>query len=57
MFHDMGREVLYQVQGYNGKTLIPISDPFILHKDGSIEYVSADTLNSTNLDKWKNNSI
>ena len=57
MFHDMGREVLYQIQGYNGETLIPISEPFILHKDGSIEYVSADALNSTNLDKWKNNAI
>ena len=56
-FHDMGREVLYQIQGYDGNTLIPISEPFILHKDRSIEYVSADTLNSKNLDKWKNNSI
>lgn len=56
-FHDMGREVLYQIQGYNGETLIPISEPFILHKDGSIEYISADALNSTNLDKWKNNAI
>jgi hypothetical protein len=57
LFHDMGREVLYQIQGYNGNTLIPISEPFILHKDGSIEYISADALNSTNLDKWKNNAI
>jgi len=56
-FHDMGREVLYQIQGYNGETLIPISEPFILRRDGSIEYVSADALNSTNLDKWKNNAI
>ena len=56
-FHDMGREVLYQIQGYDGNTLIPISEPFILHKDRTIEYVSADTLNSKNLDKWKNNSI
>ena len=57
MFHDMGREVLYQIQGFDGKNLIPISEPFILQKDGSIEYVSADALNSTNLDKWKNNAI
>ena len=56
-FHDMGREVLYQIQGYDGNTLIPISEPFILHKDRSIEYISADTLNSQNLDKWKNNPI
>ena len=57
LFHDMGREVLYQIQGYNGQTLIPISEPFILHKDCSIEYVSADTLNSQNLNKWKNNTL
>lgn len=56
-FHDMGREVLYQIQGYDGNKLVPISEPFILHKDMSIEYVSADTLNSKYLDKWKNNSI
>lgn len=57
VFHDMGREVLYQIQGYNGDKLIPITDPFILHKNGSIEYVSADTLNSLSLDKWKNNDL
>ena len=56
-FHDMGREVLYQIQGYDGNKLIPISEPFILHKDRSIEYVSVDTLNSKHLDKWKNNSL
>ncbi len=56
-FHDMGHEVLYQIQGYDGKTLIPISEPFILQKDGSIEYVSADALNSPDFDKWKNNAI
>ena len=56
-FHDMGREVMYQILGFDGNALIPISEPFILHKDGSIEYISADALNSTNLDKWKNNAI
>ena len=56
-FHDMGHEVLYQIQGYDGNTLIPISEPFILQKDGSIEYVSADALNSPDFDKWKNNAI
>ena len=57
VFDDMGREVLYQILGFDGNTLIPISAPFILHKDNSIEYVSADTLTSPNLDKWKNNAI
>ena len=56
-FHDMGREVMYQILGFDGNALIPISEPFILHKDGSIEYVGADALNSTTLDKWKNNAI
>ena len=56
-FHDMGREVLYQAMGYNGYELIPITEPFILHKDQTIEYVSADTIQSTKLDKWKNNAI
>ena len=57
MFHDMGVEVLYQIQCYDGETLIPISKPFILNKDRTVEYVSTDTLNSPILDKWKNNTI
>lgn len=57
LFHDMGREVLYQIQGYNGDSLFPITEPFILHKNGDLEFVSADTLNSRFLDKWKNNAL
>ena len=57
LFHDMGREVLYQLQGYDGEGLIPISRPFILNKDCSIEYVDSDSLDSSCLNKWKNNSI
>lgn len=53
-FNDMGREVLYTIMGYDGTGLIEITDPFILHKDGSVEYVSADTISSASLDKWKN---
>ena len=56
-FHDMGREVLYQALGYDGSRLVPITAPFILHKDTSIEYVSADTIQSQYLDKWKNNAL
>ena len=56
-FKDMGREVLYVVMGYDGKELIPITEPFILHKDESIEYVSADTISSPGLDRWKNNAL
>jgi len=56
-FKDMGREVLYTVMGYDGTGLVPITDPFILHKDGSMEYVSADTISSPSLDKWKNYAL
>lgn len=56
-FDNMGREVLYISLGYDGEKLIPITAPFILHKDRSIEYVSADTISSPFLDKWKNNAL
>ncbi len=56
-FHDMGREVLYIIMGYDGDGLIPISTPFILHKNQTIEYVSADTISSPILDIWKNNAL
>lgn len=56
-FRNMGREVLYVIMGYDGRELVPITDPFILHKDCSIEYVSNDTINSNALDKWKNNAL
>ena len=39
-FSKMGRNMLYIALGYNGNKLIPISHPFILHKDGQIEYVN-----------------
>lgn len=41
-FEKMGRELLYIALGYDGKQLIPISDPFIIHKDGSVEYIEFD---------------
>ena len=56
-FHDMGREVLYTVMGYDGNSLIQITDPFILHKDQRIEYINGDTISSPSLDKWKNNAL
>ena len=56
-FHDMGREVLYTVMGYDGNSLIQITDPFILHKDKRIEYINGDTVSSPSLDKWKNNAL
>lgn len=56
-FKKMGREVLYQVLGYDGKELKEIAEPFILHKDGMIEYILSDTVSSKNLDKWRNNPL
>jgi len=57
VFNDMGREVMYLVLGYDGGSLIPVSDPFILRKDGSMEYISGDTIFSPYLDKWCNKPI
>lgn len=38
-FSKVGRDVLYIVLGFDGKGLVPASAPFILHKNGSVEYV------------------
>ena len=55
-FSKMGREVMYLVLGYDGHGLIPVTDPFILHKDGQMEYLSLDTMAFTNIDQWRNNN-
>ena len=39
-FQKMGRNILYFILGYDGKMLIPVSAPLIIHKDGSIETVN-----------------
>ena len=49
-FKNIGRNVLYLAMGYNGKALVPISDPFILHRDGSIEYFIFDGSQKRSLD-------
>lgn len=38
-FNNMGRNMLYIALGYDGKRLVPISRPFILHKNGSVDYL------------------
>lgn len=38
-FKKMGRNMQYIAMGYYGRNLVPISEPFILHKDGSIEMI------------------
>lgn len=41
-FKNMGRNILYIVLGFDGNKLIPMSHPFILHKNGDIEFCIAD---------------
>ena len=38
-FRNMGRNMLYIALGYDGKKLVPISDPFILQKSGNVKYI------------------
>lgn len=42
VFRKMGRNILYIALGFNGKELVPISSPFILHKNGHVEYLRYD---------------
>ena len=44
-FSKIGRNMLYIILGYDGKTLVPISSPFVLHKSGSVEYIDYDNDN------------
>lgn len=46
-FEKMGRNVLYIVQAYDGKGLVPICRPFVLKKNGKVEYVETDYSNFT----------
>jgi len=41
-FGQIGRNILYIAQGYDGHRLVNISDPFVLHQDGSVEYIKCD---------------
>ena len=52
-FKKMGRNMLYMALGYDGTALVPISSPFILHRDGSIEYLqiaSEDAISTGNIE-------
>ena len=44
-FRNMGRNVLYIALGFDGNTLVPVSEPFILHIDGSLQFISNDWRN------------
>lgn len=41
-FNKIGRNVLYIVHGFDGEKLIPVTKPFIIHKNGDIEYITSD---------------
>lgn len=49
-FKKIGRNVLYIVQGFDGRRIVNISDPFVLHQNGSIEYISFDDSSRRSLD-------
>ena len=44
-FDKMGRDIQYIVLGYKGQSLVPVSYPFILEKNGSIRYIVCDESN------------
>ena len=46
-FRNMGRNMLYIVLGFNGRGLMPVSNPFILHKNGRIEYLDSSEKTAT----------
>lgn len=41
-FNKMGRNILYLALGFDGQELVPINWPFIIHKDGSVEFIKTD---------------
>lgn len=41
-FHNMGRNILYMVLGYDGNGLVPASLPFVLENSGTVRYINAD---------------
>jgi hypothetical protein len=42
-FTNIGRNIAYVVVEYDGRELVPVSEPFFLHENGQIEYRKADT--------------
>ena len=49
-FTKMGRNVLYIALGYDGEQLRPISLPFILHTDGSLDYITCNAKKKRSVD-------
>ena len=49
-FKNIGRNILYIVQGFDGRKIVQLSDPFILHQNGEIEYYKFDGTQTRSLD-------
>ena len=49
-FSKMGRNVMYLAMGYDGERLRPVSLPFILHTDGSIDYIKCNPKKTRSVD-------
>ena len=49
-FQKIGRNILYIVQGFDGRKIVQLSDPFILHQNGEIEYYKFDGTQTRSLD-------
>ena len=38
-FSNIGRNIMYMALGFDGRQLVPLTKPFIVHKDGSVSYI------------------
>lgn len=38
-FSNIGRNIMYLALGFDGHEFVPVSKPFIVHKDGSLSYI------------------
>lgn len=54
-FQKIGRNILYIVMGYNGRTLVPITEPFIVNRNGSIRYIHVDDSNIRSINVRRKN--
>lgn len=53
MFKNMGTDIVYRVMGYDGKGLIPVSEPFLLCNTGELRFFSPDTTRFDSMKLWR----
>ncbi len=53
LFSKMGRNILYIALSYDGIQMHPASSPFILHTNGDIDYLTADTSQLETIKLWR----